>query len=104
MLLRPEVDKQTANRITNIVMNHQFKKTPDEKEAMSIIYPAVDPLPEDYVRPACRRDKHAMIHWYYFPESFLTWVLNKFDLQVNIPSSPLSSGTVGAYRPSRPPT
>uniref|UniRef100_A0A1Q3EY50 Putative chromatin remodeling factor subunit n=1 Tax=Culex tarsalis TaxID=7177 RepID=A0A1Q3EY50_CULTA len=90
--IRPEVDKQTANRITDIVTNHQGEMTPDEEEATHIIYPAVDPLPEDYARPTFRRDKHVMIHWYYFPESFDTWVPNTFDLPDNVPDCPLSPG------------
>lgn len=81
--VRPEVDKATANRITDIVTNHQGEMTMDEEEATHIIYPAVDPLPEDYARPTFRRDKHVMIHWCYFPESYDTWVPNTFDLPVS---------------------
>ncbi|XP_055634606.1 SWI/SNF complex subunit SMARCC1 isoform X2 [Toxorhynchites rutilus septentrionalis] len=90
--VRPEVDKQTANRITDIVTNHQGEMTLDEEEATHIIYPAVDPLPEDYARPTFRRDKHVMIHWYYFPESYDTWIPNTFDLPDNVPDYPLSPG------------
>lgn len=90
--VRPEVDKGTANRITDIVTNHQGEMTLDEEEATHIIYPAVDPLPEDYARPTFRRDKHVMIHWYYFPESYDTWVPNTFDLPDNVPDSPMSPG------------
>lgn len=90
--VRPEVDKSTANRITDIVTNHQGEMTLDEEEATHIIYPAVDPLPEDYARPTFRRDKHVMIHWYYFPESYDTWVPNTFDLPDNVPDCPMSPG------------
>ncbi|XP_053692375.1 SWI/SNF complex subunit SMARCC1 isoform X1 [Sabethes cyaneus] len=90
--IRPEVDKATANRITDIVTNHQGEMTPDEEEATHIVYPAVDPLPEDYARPTFRRDKHVMIHWYYFPESYDTWVPNTFDLPDNVPDCPQSPG------------
>lgn len=90
--VRPEVDKATANRITDIVTNHQGEMTMDEEEATHIIYPAVDPLPEDYARPTFRRDKHVMIHWCYFPESYDTWVPNTFDLPENVPDSPMSPG------------
>lgn len=90
--VRPEVDKATANRITEIVSNHQGEITLDEEEATHIIYPAVDPLPEDYARPMFRRDKHVMIHWYYFPESYDTWVPNTFDLPENVPDSPMTPG------------
>uniref|UniRef100_A0A182TU65 SWI/SNF complex subunit SMARCC2 n=1 Tax=Anopheles melas TaxID=34690 RepID=A0A182TU65_9DIPT len=88
--IRPEVDRATANKITDIVTNHQGEITADEEEATHIIYPVIDPLPEDYARPTFRRDKHVMIHWYYFPESYDTWVPNSFDLPDNIPESPPS--------------
>ncbi|XP_065079578.1 SWI/SNF complex subunit SMARCC1-like isoform X2 [Ochlerotatus camptorhynchus] len=90
--VRPEVDKATANRISDIVTNHQGEMTLDEEEATHIIYPAVDPLPEDYARPTFRRDKHVMIHWYYFPDSYDTWVPNTFDLPEAVPDSPMSPG------------
>uniref|UniRef100_A0A182N6Q0 SWI/SNF complex subunit SMARCC2 n=1 Tax=Anopheles dirus TaxID=7168 RepID=A0A182N6Q0_9DIPT len=88
--IRPEVDRATANKITDIVTNHQGEITVDEEEATHIIYPVIDPLPEDYARPTFRRDKHVMIHWYYFPESYDTWVPNSFDLPENVPESPPS--------------
>uniref|UniRef100_A0A182T6W7 SWI/SNF complex subunit SMARCC2 n=1 Tax=Anopheles maculatus TaxID=74869 RepID=A0A182T6W7_9DIPT len=88
--IRPEVDRATANKITDIVTNHQGEITADEEEATHIIYPVIDPLPEDYARPTFRRDKHVMIHWYYFPESYDTWVPNSFDLPDNVPESPPS--------------
>ncbi|ETN59408.1 hypothetical protein AND_008995 [Anopheles darlingi] len=88
--IRPEVDRATASKINDIVTNHQGEITNDEEEATHIIYPVIDPLPEDYARPMFRRDKHVMIHWYYFPESYDTWVPNTFDLPDNIPESPPS--------------
>ncbi|XP_058058097.1 SWI/SNF complex subunit SMARCC1 [Anopheles bellator] len=88
--IRPEVDRATATKINDIVTNHQGEITNDEEEATHIIYPVIDPLPEDYARPMFRRDKHVMIHWYYFPESYDTWVPNTFDLPDNIPDSPAS--------------
>lgn len=90
--IRPEVDKQTANRITEIVTNHQGEMTLDEEEATHIIYPAVDPLPEEYARVTFKREKYVMIHWYYFPESHDTWVLNTFDIPENVPEYPMSPG------------
>ncbi|XP_055614673.1 SWI/SNF complex subunit SMARCC2 isoform X2 [Uranotaenia lowii] len=90
--IRPEVDKATANRITDIITNHQGEMTLEEDEATHIIYPAVDPLPEDYARPTFRREKYVMIHWYYFPESYDTWVPNTFDLPDNVPDCPPSPG------------
>lgn len=80
--IRPEVDDELRETITEILENHQGTITDNEKEATHIIYPNVDPLPEDFARPTFRRGKHVMIHWYYFPESYDSWVPNTFDLPV----------------------
>lgn len=81
--IRPEVDDDLRERITLIIQNHQGEITEDEEDATHIIYPIVDPLPEDFARPTFRRGKNIMIHWYYFPESYDSWVANTFDLPVS---------------------
>lgn len=45
----------------------------DEEDATHIIYPAVDPLEEEYARPVFRRGNNVLVHWYYFPDSHDTW-------------------------------
>lgn len=90
--IRPEVDKALAIKIKETITNHQGEITEEEDEATHIIYPIVDPLPEEYARPNFRRDKNVMIHWYYFPESYDSWVTNNFDLPENIPENPQSPG------------
>lgn len=57
-----------------------------EEEATHIIYPVVDPLDEEYARPAFRRDRMVMMHWYYFPDSYDSWVAT--ELPVDPPDSP----------------
>lgn len=90
--VRPDVDKALETKIRDIIMNHQAELTDDEEEATHIIYPNVDPLPEDYARPNFRREKNVMLHWYYFPDSYDSWVPNTFDLPENVPDSPPSPG------------
>lgn len=46
----------------------------------------VDPLDEEYARPAFRRDRMVMMHWYYFPDSYDSWVAT--ELPVDPPDSP----------------
>lgn len=53
----------------------------DEEDATHIIYPAVDPLEEEYARPIFRRGNHVLVHWYYFPDSHDTWA--QADLPVS---------------------
>lgn len=90
--VKPEVDKSTSNRVKEIITNHQGEITEDEEEATHIIYPAADPLPEEFARPNFKKDKHVMIHWYYFPESYDSWVPNNYDLPEHVPDGPASPG------------
>lgn len=90
--IRPDVDKSISLRIKDIIANHQGEMTEDEEEATHIIYPPVDPSPDEFARPNFKRDKHVMVHWYYFPESYDSWLLNTFDLPENVPDSPPSPG------------
>lgn len=85
--IRPEVDRALASKIREIITNHQAEITEEEEEATHIVYPEVDPLPEEYARPIFRRDKNVLLHWYYFPESYDSWVPNNFDLP-DIPENP----------------
>lgn len=80
--VRPDVDKALAAKVKSIINNHQGEITEDEEEASHIVCPIVEPLPEDFARPTFRRAKDIMIHWYYFPESYDSWVPNTFDIPV----------------------
>lgn len=80
--IRPEVDSVLRERITQIISSHQGEITEEEEEATHIIYPVEDPSADDYARPMFRRGKNVMIHWFYFPESYDSWVVNNFELPV----------------------
>lgn len=88
IFIRPEVERPLAAKIREIIHQHQAETTEDESEATHIVYPEVDPLPEEYARPCFKRDKNVMLHWYYFPESYDSWVPSNFDLPDNVPDSP----------------
>jgi SWI/SNF related-matrix-associated actin-dependent regulator of chromatin subfamily C len=88
--IRPEVERPLASKIREIITNHQAEITEEEEEATHIVYPDVDPLPEEYARPLFKREKYVMLHWYYFPESYDSWVVNNFDMPDNIPDCPPS--------------
>lgn len=90
VFIRPEVDRPLAATIREIIQNHQADTTEEEEEATHIVYPDVDPLPEEYARPSFKRDKNVMLHWYYFPESYDSWVPNNFDMPDNVPECPMS--------------
>lgn len=91
IFIRPEVDRALASKIREIITNHQAEICEEEEEATHIVYPDVDPLPEEYARPLFKRDKNVMLHWYYFPESYDSWVpANSFDMPDNVPDCPAS--------------
>lgn len=80
--IRPEVDDEMREKITTILTNYQGVITNEEDQASHIIYPEVDALPDDYARPTFKKNKHVMMHWYYLPESYDSWLPNTLDLPV----------------------
>lgn len=80
--IRPDVDEDLREEIAEILIRYQGIITEDEKKATHIIYPEVDALPDDYARPSFKRGKNVMMHYYYFPESYDSWISNTFDLPV----------------------
>lgn len=82
VFIRPEVDNELREKITQIITNRQGEVVKEEEEATHIIYPPEDPT-DDYGRPLFRRGKNVMIHWYYFPESYDSWTPSTFELPVS---------------------
>lgn len=82
--IRPEVNDELREQITEVLKNHQCEIMDDEEDATHIIYPEIDTSPDDYARPSFRRAKNVMMHWYYLPESYDSWVPNTFELPVRV--------------------
>lgn len=72
--VKPEIDKTLAVKLKEIVRKRNGQAVESEEMASHILYPHIDPLEEEYSRPGLRRDKMIMMHWYYFPDSYDTWV------------------------------
>lgn len=83
VFIRQELERGFANKLKDIVTAHQGEVTDDEEEATHIIHPVVDPFPEEYARPVFKRERHVMMHWYYFPESYDSWIQNNIDVNVS---------------------
>ncbi|XP_065354903.1 SWI/SNF complex subunit SMARCC2 isoform X2 [Calliphora vicina] len=90
IFIRPEVDKQLATRLREILATRRVEIVSDEEDATHIIYPVVDPHPDEYARPIFKRGNCVMMHWYYFPESYDTWTPNSLELPENVPENPES--------------
>ncbi|XP_072401811.1 SWI/SNF complex subunit SMARCC2 isoform X1 [Diabrotica undecimpunctata] len=74
VFIKPELDKAVAQKVKEIIRKRNGQVVETEETATHIIYGPVDPLKDEYGRPVTKRDKMVMMHWYYFPNSFDTWV------------------------------
>ncbi|KRT79087.1 hypothetical protein AMK59_7765 [Oryctes borbonicus] len=90
--VKSEVDRNLAMKLKEIIRKRNGQVVDSEEVATHILYPHCDPLEEEYARPWLRREKMIMMHWYYFPDSYDTYVSIEGTLeglQVE-PSSPHS--------------
>lgn len=56
---------------------------------------------EEFIRPVMKRDRNAMIHWWYTPDSYDVWVPDVSpDLEIDNPqhSGALEVSVAGEYR------
>ncbi|KAK8773689.1 hypothetical protein V5799_011779 [Amblyomma americanum] len=83
-----EVEKQLISRLKDIIKRHQGTIAESPDDATHIVYPPVPTTDtsEEYVRLVMKRDRSALIHWWYFPDSFDTWV-SGLDIDME-PDSP----------------
>ncbi|XP_044765118.1 SWI/SNF complex subunit SMARCC2 [Coccinella septempunctata] len=72
--IKPDLDKSLISKLKEIVRKRNAQVAENEENATHICFDLVDPLEEEYGRPLFKRDKMVMMHWYYFPSSFDTWV------------------------------
>ncbi|XP_034934186.1 SWI/SNF complex subunit SMARCC2 [Chelonus insularis] len=96
--VKPEVDKATAAKIKDIVRRHQGTIAETETDATHVIYPPVDPMEEEYARPCMRRERNVLLHWYYFPDSYDSWV--SLDLPIEFPESGYGLSPRSTYKVS----
>lgn len=74
VFVKSDIDKAVQQRVKEIIRKRNGQVIDTEETATHIIYGSVDPLKEEYGRPVIKRDKMVMMHWYYFPNSFDTWI------------------------------
>lgn len=95
VFIREDVQRHLRNAIIRILRKYKAQITDQEERATHIIYPQIlDPIYErmyESARPLFRRGTHIMMHWYYFPESYDSWVLDENDYLVNMNHSNLIS-------------
>ncbi|XP_017783860.1 PREDICTED: SWI/SNF complex subunit SMARCC2 isoform X2 [Nicrophorus vespilloides] len=92
--VKPEIDKNLAMKLKDIIKKRNGQVVESEMSATHILYPHCDPLEEEYARPGMRQDKMIMMHWYYFPDSYDTWVNVEGALEgMSTETPPLHTGT-----------
>ncbi|CAG7713858.1 unnamed protein product [Allacma fusca] len=69
-----EKDRSQIASYKEIAKRHKVTVVEDEESATHIIYPVSDPIDDEYCRPIFKKDRHILFHWYYFPDSYDTWV------------------------------
>ncbi|XP_078334987.1 SWI/SNF complex subunit SMARCC2-like isoform X3 [Crassostrea virginica] len=83
-----DMDKVLLPKLKDIIKRHQGTLTEDDEEATHIVHvlPTHPPLEEEFIRPVMKRDRNAMIHWWYTPDSYDTWMPDVSpDLEIDTP-------------------
>ncbi|PFX30455.1 SWI/SNF complex subunit SMARCC2 [Stylophora pistillata] len=75
VFITPEVDPRLTAKLKDIVKRHNGAITEDRSEASHVVYGPPPPFPEEeWLRPLLRQDKQVLVHWWYYPDSYDTWV------------------------------
>lgn len=75
VFITPELDPRLAAKLKDIVKRHNGAITEDKSSATHIVYGPPPPFPEDeWLRPLLKQDKQVLVHWWYYPDSYDTWV------------------------------
>ena len=82
LYFRNDLEKSQVSKLKEIVNKFGGYLTESESEATHIIYPSVDPLEEEFARPVLKRDKMLMMHWYFLPDSYDSWVSLEYPEEV----------------------
>ncbi|XP_015907833.2 SWI/SNF complex subunit SMARCC2 isoform X1 [Parasteatoda tepidariorum] len=88
IFIMPEVEKQLVPRLKDIIKRHQGTIAENPDDASHLVHPPLPTTdgPEDWVRVVFRRDKNVMLHWWFYPDSFDTWVTGaEIDQEPDIP-------------------
>ncbi|XP_033732174.1 SWI/SNF complex subunit SMARCC2-like [Pecten maximus] len=78
IFLQPDIDKSLMPKLRDIIKRHQGTLAEDPEDATHIIHPlpSSSDKDEEWIRPVMKRDRHALIHWWYLPDSYDTWALD----------------------------
>ncbi|XP_030829488.1 SWI/SNF complex subunit SMARCC2 isoform X3 [Strongylocentrotus purpuratus] len=74
--IHESVEPKLAAKLTDIVKRHQGTVTEDSDVATHLVFSPPIPLAEgeEYLRPIARKERSTLVHWWYYPDSYDTWV------------------------------
>ncbi|GFO31805.1 swi/snf complex subunit smarcc2, partial [Plakobranchus ocellatus] len=94
VFIAPEVDKQLAGQLRDIIKAHQGGVLESREEATHVILPGpAQPASagteegEEFFRPTFKRERSYGIHWWYYPDSYDTWVTD-VNIEYDFENSP----------------
>ncbi|KAH9524363.1 SWI SNF, matrix associated, actin dependent regulator of chromatin, sub c, member 2 [Bulinus truncatus] len=78
IFIKTEVDKLLVPKLKDIIKRHQGVLVESLESATHVIHPAPQSPShsetEECFRPTFKRDKNYGIHWWYYPDSYDSWV------------------------------
>ncbi|EDO49454.1 predicted protein, partial [Nematostella vectensis] len=70
-----DVDQSQVAKLRDIVKRHNGNIVDDKTSATHIVHACPPPLPEeDWLRPLKKNEGQVLVHWWYYPDSYDTWV------------------------------
>ncbi|XP_015760824.1 PREDICTED: SWI/SNF complex subunit SMARCC2-like [Acropora digitifera] len=75
VFIMPDIDAKLAAKLRDIVKRHNGAITDDKAAATHVVHEPPPPFPEDeWLRPLLKQDNQVLVHWWYYPDSYDTWV------------------------------
>ncbi|XP_041932875.1 SWI/SNF complex subunit SMARCC1b isoform X1 [Alosa sapidissima] len=82
------LEQRLASRVSDIITRHQGTLTEDKAQATHHVYPPLTTQEEDeWMRPVMRRDRHVLVHWGGYPDSYDSW-LSTSDVEGEVEEAP----------------
>ncbi|XP_065666674.1 SWI/SNF complex subunit SMARCC2 isoform X3 [Hydra vulgaris] len=74
--LDPTIDEKQHAKLQDIVKRHQGILVDTKEKCTHIVYscPTDAQNDEEWLRPIKKYDKYALVHWWYFPDSYDSWI------------------------------